>query len=118
MVGQSPYVINAGILHTALENKLSFNLLYNRIGERIFKSRGANFPNIYEQSRNVVDFQMGYKVFKNRGEIKLNAADLLNNNYLFFLDYDGNGKFSGADRIFSRYRQGTSFSLAFTYSFK
>jgi len=118
MVGQSPYVINAGILHTALENKLSFNLLYNRIGERIFKSRGANFPNIYEQSRNVVDFQMGYKVFKNRGEFKLNAADLLNNNYLFFLDYDGNGKFSGADRIFSRYRQGTSFSLAFTYSFK
>jgi outer membrane receptor protein involved in Fe transport len=118
MVGQSPYVINAGILHTALENKLSFNLLYNRIGERIFKSRGANFPNIYEQSRNVVDFQMGYKVFKSRGEFKLNAADLLNNNYLFFLDYDQNGKFSSGDRIFSRYRQGTSFSLAFTYSFK
>lgn len=118
MVGQSPYVINAGILHTELDNKLSFNLLYNRIGERIFKSRGANFPNIYEQSRNVLDFQIGYKVFKRRGEFKLNAADLLNNNYLFFLDYDKNGKFSSGDRVFSRYRQGTSFSLAFAYAFK
>lgn len=118
MVGQSPYVINAGILHTELEQKLSFNLLFNRIGGRIFKSRGANFPNIYESPRNVLDFQMGYKTFKNKGEFKLNFADLLNNNYQFFLDYDNNGKFSGTDRIFSRYKQGANISLSFTYSFK
>jgi TonB-dependent receptor len=119
MVGQSPYVINAGILHTELDQKLSFNLLYNRIGSRIFKSRGANFPNVYESPRNVLDFQLGYKTFNSRGEFKLNAADLLNNSYLFFLDYDNNGKFSAnADKIFSRYKQGTNISLSFTYSFR
>ena len=118
MVGQSPYVINAGILHTEMDQKLSFNLLYNRVGGRIFKSRGANFPNVYESPRNVLDFQLGYKTFKNRGEFKLNAADLLNNNYQFFLDYDNNGKFSTGDKIFSRYKQGTNVSLSFTYSFK
>ncbi|HJP63133.1 MAG TPA: TonB-dependent receptor [Mucilaginibacter sp.] len=118
MVGQSPYVINAGILHTEFDQKLSFNLLYNRIGGRIFKSRGANFPNVYESPRNVLDFQVGYKTFKNRGEFKLNAADLLNNKYQFFLDYDENGKFSGADRVFSRYKQGSNISLVFTYSFR
>ena len=118
MVGQSPYVINAGILHTEMDQKLSFNLLYNRVGGRIFKSRGANFPNVYESLRNVLDFQLGYKTFKNRGEFKLNAADLLNNNYQFFLDYDNNGKFSTGDKIFSRYKQGTNVSLSFTYLFK
>ncbi len=117
MVGQSPYVINAGLLHTELEQKLRFNVLFNRIGGRIFKSRGANFPNVYESPRNVLDFQVGYKTFKNRGEFKLNAADLLNNNYQFFLDYDNNGEFSASkDRIFSRYKQGTSLSLSFTYA--
>lgn len=119
MVGQSPYVVNAGILHTEFDQKLSFNLLFNRIGGRIFKSRGANFPNVYESPRNVLDFQLGYKTFKNRGEFKLNAADLLNNNYQFFLDYDNNGKFSpSGDKIFSRYKQGVNLALSFSYSFK
>jgi hypothetical protein len=66
----------------------------------------------------VLDFQLGYKTFKNRGEFKLNAADLLNNKYQFFLDYDNNGKYSAADKIFSRYTQGTNLSLSFSYSFK
>ncbi|MFA6946609.1 MAG: TonB-dependent receptor, partial [Pedobacter sp.] len=35
LVGQSPYVINAGLQHSAINNLLNFNLLYNRIGRRI-----------------------------------------------------------------------------------
>lgn len=118
MVGQSPYVVNVGFLHTELQGKLSFNVLYNRIGERIYKSRGANFPDVYETPRNVLDFQVGLKAFKNKGEFKLNAADLLNNNYQFFLDYDGNHKYTAKDGLFSRYKPGTNVSLSFTYQFR
>jgi TonB-dependent receptor len=77
LVGQSPYVINAGIQHSELDNKLSFNLLYNRIGRRIYRVQGLIYPNVWENPRDVVDFQTGMKVIKNKGEIKLNVRSRL-----------------------------------------
>lgn len=119
MVGQSPYVINAGLQHATLNNKLNLNLLYNRIGRRIIQASGINFPSTWEAPRNVVDFQMGYKVIRSRGEIKLNAGDILNERNSIYFDYNKNKKYdstSGDETIMS-YKPGTNISLAFTYSF-
>ncbi|MBC7615296.1 MAG: carboxypeptidase-like regulatory domain-containing protein [Pedobacter sp.] len=119
MVGQSPYVVNAGLQHTTLNNKLNFNLLYNRIGRRIIQASGINFPSTWEAPRNVVDFQLGYKIIKTRGELKLNAGDILNERNSIYFDYNKNKKYdsnSGDETIMS-YKPGTNISLAFTYSF-
>ncbi|MBC7565741.1 MAG: TonB-dependent receptor [Pedobacter sp.] len=119
MVGQAPYVVNAGIQSAFLENKLSFNALYNRIGRRINKASGILFPSIWEAPRDVVDLQIGYKVLKSKGEVKFNAGDILNNNILFYWDRDNSKNYNAnsSDETISRYKPGSNYSLSFSYTF-
>ncbi|GAB2701563.1 TonB-dependent receptor [Mucilaginibacter koreensis] len=121
MVGQAPYVINAGLLQTAYNNKLNFNLLYNRVGPRIFKARGYVFPAVYENSRNVVDLQIGYRVQKGKGEFKLNGSDLFNQNTTFYFKNSTNQYEIGTSRsrgnIISQYKLGQTFTISYAYTF-
>ncbi|HXH98788.1 MAG TPA: TonB-dependent receptor [Sphingobacteriaceae bacterium] len=119
LIGQSPYVINAGIQHMALESRLNVNLLYNRSGRRIYKSGGQQFPSVYEAPRDVIDLQIGYKILKSKGELKLNASDMLNNNNVLYFDRDLNKRYSSSssDETISRYKAGSNISLSFGYSF-
>ena len=118
LVGQSPYVINAGLTHTELDNKLSLNILFNRLGKRIFYAGGSNLSSVYEMPRNVLDAQIGYKVLKNKGEIKLSGSDILQNNYNFEYELDGKPyNPSGTGNIFRRYNIGSTYSLSFNYTF-
>jgi TonB-dependent receptor len=118
LVGQSPYVVNAGLQHSALENKLSFNLLYNRIGRRIFRVGGLVYPNLWENPRDVFDFQAGVKVMKSKGELKLNIGDLLNQKTVFYFDRNTDKKYTGAtDDALSKGFTGRNVSLSFNYSF-
>lgn len=121
MVGQAPYVVNAGIMQSAYQSKLNINLLYNRVGERIFKARGNQFPAIYEMPRDVVDAQLGYKVFKNRGEFKFNANDILNQPVSFVYkgsthQYVINSSDSRRATI-NKYRTGVNYALSYTHNF-
>lgn len=118
LVGQSPYVLNAGLLHTEFNNALSINLLFNRLGKRIFYAGGERFSSIYENPRNMLDVQLGYKVLKSKGEIKLSGTDVLNQKYNF--TYQLNGKPyipSGTGNIFKSYNTGSNYSLSFNYTF-
>ncbi|MFC3559717.1 TonB-dependent receptor [Pedobacter jamesrossensis] len=122
MVGQSPYVLNAGLQHSALDNRLNFNILYNKIGRRIVQASGINFPSTWENPRDVLDLQVSYKVLKTKGEIKLNAGDILNQRSLIYFDYNGDKKYNGSvgnggDETFSSYKPGTNISLSFNYTF-
>ncbi len=117
LIGQSPYVINAGIQHATMENKLNLNLLYNRIGRRIYKAGGTTFPSVWENPRDVLDFQATYKVMKNKGEIKLNFSDLLSQRNTLYFDYDKNKKYSlPKDETISSFKPGATYSLSFSYS--
>ncbi|MEJ7780498.1 MAG: TonB-dependent receptor [Daejeonella sp.] len=119
LIGQSPYVVNAGIQHTAMNNLLNVNFLYNRSGRRIYKSGGQQFPSVYEAPRDVFDFQLGYKIMKSKAELKFNASDIFNNNNVLYFDRDLNKKYSAAssDETISRYKTGSNYSLSFNYSF-
>lgn len=128
MAGQSPYVINASLAYSAMEGKLNFNVLYNRIGQRIAVVGGAaQFADVYEAPRNVLDYQISYTVGK-RSEFRLNIKDMLNAPTFFYYDQNENKKFDNPtfgkqnpdpsmDYIFQRYRQGTTFSLTYSYKF-
>jgi outer membrane receptor protein involved in Fe transport len=123
--GQSNYVINTGLGYTGLDGKLSLNVLYNRIGPRIYLVGGTLFGNVWESPRNLLDFQASYNISK-RSELRLNIKDILNAKYQFYIDQNGNGKFDGVqltekelntqgDMILQQYRPGTTFSLTYSY---
>lgn len=114
MVGQSPYVINAGLQHTAIDNKLNLNILYNRIGKRIIQPGGQTFASAWEAPRNVLDFQVGYKVMKNKGEVKLNASDILNDPINVYFD---NKVRNIENETWFKYKPGANVSLSFNYTF-
>jgi TonB-dependent receptor len=118
MVGQAPYIINAGLQHNFLNDKLSFNALYNRVGRRLIVAGGVLFPEIWEVPRNVVDLQLALKVIKNKGEIKFNAGDILNNRNTQYYDIDVNKNYSRvSDETISSYKPGSNYSLSFSYTF-
>jgi TonB-dependent receptor len=128
MSGQSPYVINTSLAYSALSGKLNFNVLYNRIGQRIYIVGGnGQFGDVYESPRNILDFQASLNVGK-RSEFRVNVKDMLNARTFFYYDQTGNKKYDdhqfsktyidpNQDYIFQRYRQGTTFSLTYTYKF-
>ncbi|TZF86540.1 TonB-dependent receptor plug domain-containing protein (plasmid) [Pedobacter sp. BS3] len=118
MVGQAPYVINGGLQHAFLQDKLTFNALYNRVGRRIFKAAGQLFPSMWEAPRNVIDLQLSLKVLRNKGEVKFNAGDILNEDNVLYWDKDNSKSYTGgADETISRYKSGSNYSLSFSYTF-
>ena len=119
MVGQAPYIINAGLQHSFLDNKLNFNALYNRVGRKLTVAGGALFPGIWEAPRNVVDLQLALKVLKSKGELKFNAGDILNNRITQYYDNDLDKKYNpaGVDETISSYKLGSNYSLSFSYNF-
>ena len=58
MVGQAPYVFNAGLTYSAFTGGTSATLLYNRVGARITAAGSSPLPDVIEQSRNVLDVSM------------------------------------------------------------
>ncbi len=116
--GLSPFLINAGIQYNSPTTGLSFNALYNRIGDRIGKVGNESVPNIYEKGRDIFDFQVSKKILKNKGELKLNVSDVLNQSNTSFLNFGpANKSYNRADDvIFYSYKSGTNFTLGFTYN--
>lgn len=119
--GQSPYMINLGLLYDLEKYGFTATLLYNRIGERIYLvgdiSAGSGSPDILEAPRNLIDFQMSKKVLKKKGEFRFNVADLLNATQYFYQNTEGKMTFQkGADAYRFTRRIGTTFSLTFNYT--
>jgi outer membrane receptor for ferrienterochelin and colicin len=120
--GQSPYVMNIGLLYDHQKTGFSSTLLFNQVGERIYlvgdKSAGAGTPDTYEAPRSVIDWQLAKKLFDDKAEIRLNISDLLNTTQYFYQNV-GSDKRSfqkGQDAYRFTRRLGTTFSISFNYS--
>lgn len=115
--GQSPYLINAGLLFNDPKTNLSFNLLYNRIGQRIAEVGYQGYPDIYERGRNMVDFQLAKKLIRNKAELRLNLSDLLNEKIYFYQNNNLKNTYQrGTDHIMNTARTGMAASLTFSYN--
>ncbi|MCC8424592.1 TonB-dependent receptor [Mucilaginibacter sp. UR6-11] len=118
--GQSPYLINSGLYYTPENSDFSFNVLYNRIGERLKFRAVTGGADVYEKPRDVIDFQFSKQVMKKHGELKLTLADLLAQPYVFYNNYNSTGGTaykSGEDKLIQSRYAGFSASLSFKYNF-
>jgi hypothetical protein len=78
--GQSNYVVNGGLnLH---KNNNTFNISYNRVGDRISAVGFQGYPDIFENSRDVVDIVILRKIKK--GEIKLAVSDIFRQPFEYY----------------------------------
>ncbi len=82
LVGQAPYVVNAGMTYASQSGRTSATVLYNVVGERIVAAGILPLPNIVEMPRHVVDFSLRFPV---RGNLtgRLDARNLLDARYRF-----------------------------------
>jgi TonB-dependent receptor len=118
--GQSPYVINAALMYDWEKSGLNATLLFNQVGRRIYLVGNIyqSVPDVWENSRPLLDFQIAKKLMKNKGEVRLNVQDILNQKLIFYQNSTSNTAYeAAADPIrFSR-RFGTTISATFAYNF-
>jgi hypothetical protein len=113
--GQAPYILNGGITYANPDNGLSFNLIANRIGQRIIALGVNGSPDFFENARTVVDFQAAFTLKKDI-DFKINVRDLLAPNLILFNDYNANNKYDkNIDLIFGERNFGRSISVSFSY---
>ena len=119
--GQSPYLVNVGLLYDVVDKGFNATLLFNQIGERIYlvgdMQAGSASPDIYEAPRALVDFQMSKKIMNNKAEIKLTASDILNQQQTFYQNLTTNPKYEkGIDAVRFARKFGSTFGISFNYA--
>ena len=127
MQGQSPYLINLGIMYDVEKSGLNTTLLFNQIGRRIYYVGGSSangvpnsdtYPPVWEAPRPILDFQIAKKVMKTKGELKLNISDILNQTANYYHDLNNTGKYDAGDALAIKRKYGTGISLSFAYKLK
>ncbi len=119
--GQSPYLINTGILYDVVEKGFNTTLLFNQVGKRIYLvgdiQAGAGTPDVYENPRALIDFQISKKFAKNKAEIKLTISDLLNQRQIFYQNNNSNTDYNTTtDAIRLSRKYGTTYGVTINYS--
>lgn len=116
MMGQSPYVANAGLYYEITERKLRVNALWNVFGRRLYAVGSALYPDIYEMPRNTVDITCS-KGLGQHFEVKLGVQDLLNQRTLLVQDSDADGTIGPKDEEMLSFRRGAYFTAGLSYRF-
>jgi hypothetical protein len=110
MMGQSPYVVNAGLFYTDKEKQLQANLQYNIIGRRLFVVGTEGTPDVYELPRNVFDVSVT-KSFGEHLEVRAGVQDILNQAVVLRQDSDESGSLSENDELIYSFQRGTYYTL-------
>jgi outer membrane receptor protein involved in Fe transport len=116
MMGQSPYIINAGLYYQEEERGLQVSLLYNVIGKRIFLVGNYRNPTVYEMPRNAIDLTVT-KTINSRLEIKGGIQDILNQKNCMVQDTNLDGKISTVDENIANSRRGSYTTIGISYKF-
>jgi hypothetical protein len=105
MVGQAPYVVNAGLSYDNSSGGLSATVLYNVVGRRITATGTKPTPDTYLEPRNMLDFSLRFPLWATTSA-KLNASNILNSEYKEVA--------GGITRL--SYRTGRVFSFGLTWT--
>lgn len=117
MQGQSPYIVNFGLLYKFSKYNMAVSALYNIYGDRIYNVGNTSFPDIYEKNRHLLDLQVS-KLFMKKLEVKLGVSDVLARDLIFYMDYDKNSSYSeSGDVTVFRYKMPRIFTASVSYRF-
>ncbi len=83
--GQSPYMVNVGMLYNNFKFGASVSALYNRFGERIAQAGSLYDADIIELPRDLFDVTLTQN-FASRYEVKISAKDILGKEQVFTQD--------------------------------
>lgn len=138
--GQSPYVFNSGIQFDDKKHAMSYSLVLNRVGNRIYILGTIVEPDIWEKSRTFLDFQVSKTFLKGKLDVKLNVQNCLAQEQVFYQNNyakietvsgvrgainsillgdkdDKNGYTEGKDDLIWSTNFGRTFSFSVTYKF-
>lgn len=116
MMGQSPWILNAGLYYQNDSSGLQVNVMYNVIGPRVVVVGVIDIPEIYEMPRHQIDLSVTQTIGKNRNfDLRLNVTDLLNQPNLLMQDANGDGLDKETDNIMQSFQRGTYVTLGFTW---
>ncbi len=116
MMGQSPYIVNAGLFFSNVEQKFQVSAIYNVIGKRLFAVGTFGTPDIYYMPRNQIDLTIT-KGFGKYIEIKFGIQDLLAEKENYKQDSNENGKIDAADETVFSVKKGAYYSLGVAMKF-
>jgi hypothetical protein len=105
MVGQAPYVVNAGLSYANSTGALSATALFNVVGRRITATGTKPTPDTYLEPRNMVDFSLSFPLWGSTSA-KVNGSNLLDSQYREVA--------GGITRL--SYRTGRVFSLGLSFT--
>jgi outer membrane receptor protein involved in Fe transport len=80
MVGQAPYMVNAGVTWSSTSGALSGTVLYNTVGPRIIDAGVVPLPDTKELPRQVVDFSLRFPILRGVAG-RFDARNLLDAQY-------------------------------------
>lgn len=104
MVGQAPYVLNAGLTWTHPSAPASATLLFNRVGERITEAGELPLPDVVDQARNVLDLSLRFPLLAGVSA-RVDARNLLDAPY----------RLMQGDVIRERYNAGRTLSVGLNW---
>lgn len=105
MVGQAPYVFNAGVAYTALQDRFVANLLFNAVGRRLSAAALAPLSeDPYVQPRQGLDLSLGFPLFR-FASAKFDARNLLDSPF----------EVKQGNVVRERYTTGRVFSFGLTF---
>ena len=109
--GQSPYIINAAIMHVVEKYKWNNSLRFNIFGRRLAYQTPAQLPDVYEVPRPSLDF-ITSKALSDRFNMKFKVSNIFNVNYREEFDFD----VAGIDNRYRDFQLGRTFSISLNYS--
>jgi outer membrane receptor protein involved in Fe transport len=80
MVGQAPYVVNAGLTYARPGSTASATILYNVVGKRIYSAGEAPLPDVFELPRHNLDLSLRFPVMTGLSA-KLDVRNVLDDAY-------------------------------------
>ncbi len=104
--GQSPYVVNLGLMYENQESGTSVNLLYNKFGKRVMEISTSFEGELVEMPRDIVDVVLTQRLLSSF-ELKLTAKDILGQEQRFMQE----------DLKIRGNLRGSSYSLGISYKF-
>ena len=116
--GQSPYVVNAGLIYNDEKNGFGISGFINRTGPRIFYGGNNYFPDVWENGKTMLDFQLSKTFMKQKLEIRANVKDLLAQKQYYFEDKNNNKKLDiDKDNLVQTTTYGRVITLNIAYRF-